>query len=34
MQALSELRESKNFDFDAIRMQDECDLKHANDHIL
>jgi hypothetical protein len=32
--AAAEIRESKGFDFDAIREQGECDLQHNNDHIL
>jgi len=31
-QAAQELRET-GYDFDALRAQRECDLKHANDHL-
>ena len=25
--------ELKNYDYEALRDQDECDLRHANDHL-
>ncbi len=31
--AAAELRASNGIDYDAIREQDECDRKHANDHL-
>ena len=31
--AAAEIRANNGFDFDAIREQDECDLRHANDHL-
>ncbi|MCI0703640.1 MAG: hypothetical protein L0241_21375 [Planctomycetia bacterium] len=32
--AAAEIRASNGFDFDALRDQDACDLRHANDHLL
>jgi hypothetical protein len=32
--AAAQIRESLGFDFDAIQKQNECDLKHSNDHLL
>lgn len=32
--AARRIRESGTYDFDAIRDQDECDMRHANDHLL
>ena len=31
--AAAELRANNGFDFGAIPDQDECDLRHANDHL-
>jgi hypothetical protein len=31
--AAAAIRASNGFDFDALRDQDECDLRHANDHL-
>ncbi|MBY0512603.1 MAG: hypothetical protein K2P78_01670 [Gemmataceae bacterium] len=32
-EALRQLREAGTYDFDALRDQNECDLKHAGDHL-
>jgi hypothetical protein len=31
--AAAELRASDGIDYEAIREQNECDLRHANDHL-
>lgn len=33
LEAARQLRESGTYDFEAHRDQNECDLKHAEDHI-